>query len=225
MVGLATTAVAGQLIQNGDFLQPQYNPANPGPWSPDPVQGPFVYGSALPIPHWTSFGSSGVWEPTSVVFSPIPGGGNSAGWTSDGLDPGYLTQDTAYDLKAGDSLSLSYYFGDRANLASMYNMLSEGEVDLYAGGNLLYDKTLNGPGTTGGWTLETASFSAAQLAPYVGDDLVLQFATQGYIYPYGYQASWVGASLIESNATPEPAPYAILAAGLGFGLLRRRKKS
>lgn len=225
LAGLATAASAGQLIQNGDFLQPQYDPSNPGPWYPDPGQGPFVYGSATyPIPYWTTTGSAGVWEPTNVVFNSIPGGGNSAGWTSDGLNWGFLTQDTGYDLKAGDSLSLSYYIGDRMNLLSMYDAITWGEVTLFAGNNVVYDQITTGPGTTGNWTFESASLSAGQLAPYVGDDLTLQLVTRGYVYPYYEQASWVGVSLVVSNAVPEPAPFAALAAGLGLlGLLRRKR--
>lgn len=218
----ASSAFAGELVTNGSFELPTFDPSNPGVWSTFNPDGPYIYGSTLAIPGWTSAGSAGVWVPSGAMFTSMPDG-VQAGWTSDGVYAGSLTQDTGHLIAVGESLNLSYAFGDRSNLLSHYGDRSEGVFSLYAGASLVYQNLITGPGTTGSWVTETASLSASDLASYVGDDLTIVLSTRGYGERNGYQGSWDAVSL-KNQAVPEPATMTLLIAGAG-SLLARRKKA
>jgi hypothetical protein len=208
---------AQELITNGSFEQPAFA-ADPSFWNTANPDGPYFYGSTHAIPGWSSSGSSGVWLPSGSMFTSIPDG-KQAGWTSDGVYAGSLTQDTGHILAANESLVFSISVGDRANLHSQYNDTTDGIADLYAGTTKISEIEITNIGSTGNWTTVTESLSSAFLATYVGKDLSVVLSTPGSGPNGGYQASWDAISL---QAVPEPFSMTLL--GLGAAALLRKRK-
>ena len=209
------SASANNIILNGSFESPVYDPAT---WY---AYGPGPYTTEAPT-DWniTQFNWAGVWNPYtsanksvwlgvphdySAYNQPVPDGTQVA-WVNSGA----MYQDTSAVLTAGTTYTVIAYVGQRDDYAS-----GSGDVLLEtAGGQVL---------NSSGWATPTAgsfepilfSYTAHNGDPNLGQGLSVWLENEGA------QADFDEVSLTASSSTvPEPSALVGLASLGAMGLIR-----
>jgi hypothetical protein len=202
-----TAANATNFVLNGSFEDPAYDPS----WTAGPA-GDYVYGAPT---SWNLSGVGGVWKPNTTGFASVPDGVN-AGFTSEGFNPGTLSQTLSYTITGNEDIIFDGYIGDRKDFGpSSFGTLGIARIST-TGGTFLGSATVSSPGGSGIWTYFNIAISKTALTPYIGQGLTISLSTPGS----GKQASFDNIGV---QAVPEPATMTVLA--LGLAAIARRRKS
>ena len=192
-------------------------------------------GFATGVPGWTGTTSSDqgvdINPPTGGVKAPGAEDGNNAAYFH--LGDGYANQTTSDAIQAGLNYDLRFWTMDIDTYANGWTGAANGAITaiVYAGtpANVIAQNDFDlGPSTDGAtpgtWVLNDLSITAAQAAPYVGQNIGVELFnssdTVNALYPAG---SWIyvdNVTLVPEPATATLLGFGVLASVLG---LRRRR--
>ncbi|MBM4024592.1 MAG: hypothetical protein FJ280_04195 [Planctomycetes bacterium] len=220
---LSATPVA---IENAGFETPvlldgyyTVDPSAPHNWPAPPA----VYVHP-PIPGWTlPLGQiAGVFNPTGSHFpSEAPAGQNVAYINL----TGYFSQTLAATLAPSTVYTLTVSVGNRWDSPGGRALdIGTYGIELLAGGTVLAEDDNSLSPADGEWLTSTISFVSLPGNPLLGQPLEIRFSQVGSVSPAVYHQ--VNFDDVRLDASPIPAPGAVLLGTLGVGLvgwLRRRR--